>query len=494
MKKSVLLLILGIFFLINFVSATSVGTSDMTEGRVVYTPPVFINYSIITTNSSNYWGDHFYTDYDLLVPYTGADKNVDLGDKNLTTIGKGEFGDLAVVDGGILAVGTTGSTPVSGAGTRLMWIPAKKAFRAGAAYSTYWDDEYIGSGSFAFGSDRTYAFGTGGIAMGYNAHSNYDHSIAIGRNTAATGGAYSLVVGDGSKTTEGSGTAIGISSEAGYRGVAVGFDVDVYRSVGVGGGIDINQGNNYITAMGYTLSADTSIDRSVMVGRFLTTSADSASLIGSGVDSDNPLVNSIPNSIAFAVNSTVPTLFITDGGGVGGIGNVGIGTLTPTHKLNVVGNANITGNITTNQYYAEMWFHNESASGNSTTISSQDVWYNITGFSQATDSGQSLNGFSYSGHQLTCNIAGLYKADYSISFGGGLNDEYKTSVGVNSIPQNNTETHRKLGSGGDVGNTGSSGFISLSANDIVTLMILNDDAAANADVHSANLNLVRVGN
>ena len=154
---------------------------------------------------------------------------------------------------------------------------------------------------------------------------------------------------------------------------------------------------------------------------------------------------------------------------------------------------NLSRNLTANQYYGEMWFHNDSASGNPTIISSQDVWYNITGFNQTGDSGQSLNGFSYSQHKLTCNIAGLYKIDYSISFGGGLNDEYKTAVGVNGIKQGNTETHRKLGAGGDVGNTGSSGFVSLSVDDEITLMILNDDATANADVHSANINLVRIG-
>lgn len=162
-------------------------------------------------------------------------------------------------------------------------------------------------------------------------------------------------------------------------------------------------------------------------------------------------------------------------------------------QLRVLGDLNVTNNITGNQIYGEMWFHNESVSGNPTIITSQDAWYNVTGFNQTTESGQTLNGFSYSNYELICQVSGLYKVDYSISFGGGLNDEYKTSIGVNGVNKNNTETHRKLGAGGDVGNTGSSGFISLNVNDKITLMILNDDAIANSDIHSANLNLIRIG-
>lgn len=55
-------------------------------------------------------------------------------------------------DGSILFDGTTGNTPVSGGGTRLMWIPAKAAFRAGRVLATEWDNTNIGMYSAAFGS------------------------------------------------------------------------------------------------------------------------------------------------------------------------------------------------------------------------------------------------------------------------------------------------------------------------------------------------------
>lgn len=65
--------------------------------------------------------------------------------KNLTTL----------TDQSILATGTTGATPVSGAGTRMMWIPSKAAFRAGLVAGTQWDDANIGARSAAFGAGNT---------------------------------------------------------------------------------------------------------------------------------------------------------------------------------------------------------------------------------------------------------------------------------------------------------------------------------------------------
>lgn len=52
----------------------------------------------------------------------------------------------AFADGGLLAGGATGtgSIPVEGNGTRMMWYPGKAAFRAGFAQSGSWDDTEVG--------------------------------------------------------------------------------------------------------------------------------------------------------------------------------------------------------------------------------------------------------------------------------------------------------------------------------------------------------------
>lgn len=50
--------------------------------------------------------------------------------------------------------GTTGATPTSGAGTRLMWIPSKKALRVGNVTATQWDTDSVGVSTVVFGFDN----------------------------------------------------------------------------------------------------------------------------------------------------------------------------------------------------------------------------------------------------------------------------------------------------------------------------------------------------
>ncbi|MCK5107942.1 MAG: hypothetical protein KAQ83_04410, partial [Nanoarchaeota archaeon] len=74
-------------------------------------------------------------------------------------------GLLHVQDGSLLFNGTSGATPTSGAGTRMMWIPEKAAFRAGEVTATEWDAANVGAYSFA-GGYRTKASGGSSTAFG----------------------------------------------------------------------------------------------------------------------------------------------------------------------------------------------------------------------------------------------------------------------------------------------------------------------------------------
>jgi hypothetical protein len=59
-----------------------------------------------------------------------------------------------IITSNITASGVVGTTPLSGSGSRFMWIPSKNALRAGSVSDTEWDDANIGSNSVAFGENN----------------------------------------------------------------------------------------------------------------------------------------------------------------------------------------------------------------------------------------------------------------------------------------------------------------------------------------------------
>ncbi|MFN8297936.1 MAG: tail fiber domain-containing protein, partial [Chitinophagales bacterium] len=83
--------------------------------------------------------------------------------------------------GAFLASGNTGTgvTPASGAGVRLMWIPAKSSFRAGSVSGAQWDNGNIGSYSAAFGQNNQ-ASGSNSFAAGSNNYAGHNQSVAFG--------------------------------------------------------------------------------------------------------------------------------------------------------------------------------------------------------------------------------------------------------------------------------------------------------------------------
>lgn len=96
-----------------------------------------------------------------------------------------------VQNGSVLFDGTTGTTPVTGAGTRMMWIPSLSAFRAGAVNGTQWNTP-----------------GQYSAAFGYNNTASGQSSFSVGRANIASGD-YSLAMGDGNKSTGVGSVALG---------------------------------------------------------------------------------------------------------------------------------------------------------------------------------------------------------------------------------------------------------------------------------------------
>jgi hypothetical protein len=113
-------------------------------------------------------------------------------------------GEDGVLFGGQLG---TGSIPATGVGTRMMWYPAKAAFRAGGVSSSQWNDSGIGEYSAALGYD-TVAAGRYSMSIGDNANAHAYNSMALGSFVTANGG-YSTAIGRGTTTGSFMETAIG---------------------------------------------------------------------------------------------------------------------------------------------------------------------------------------------------------------------------------------------------------------------------------------------
>ncbi|MCW8849604.1 MAG: tail fiber domain-containing protein, partial [Melioribacteraceae bacterium] len=110
------------------------------------------------------------------------------------------------VNGVLFDGATTGSIPVEGSGSRMMWYQGKSAFRAGSV-QTQWDDVNIGSYSAAL-NFRTTASGTYSFATGYQTEASGQRATAMGSSTIASG-LHSTALGSSSEATGDYSTVIG---------------------------------------------------------------------------------------------------------------------------------------------------------------------------------------------------------------------------------------------------------------------------------------------
>ncbi|MBT3349380.1 hypothetical protein HN954_04980 [bacterium] len=201
---------------------------------------------------------------------------------------------LEIVNGSILASGTTGTTPVSGAGTRMMWIPEKGAFRAGDVVGTQWDDVNIGESSTAFG-ENTIASGVFSVAFGLDATASGYDAVAFGHDTTASG---IISVAFGNSTTA-----------SGHYSTAF--------------GVDTTASGNHSTALGYNTAANGY--STVALGRYNVGGGTATSWVAT-----DPLFEI---GIGTAPSSRANALTVLKNG------NIGIGTSSPVSKLEVDGSA-----------------------------------------------------------------------------------------------------------------------------------------------------------
>jgi len=152
------------------------------------------------------------------------------------------------------------------------------------------------------------------------------------------------------------------------------------------------------------------------------------------------------------------------------------------------GNLNVTGNITANNFYGEIYGVNIGE----VIIASSGVYYNITNTTSGLNNGFTFN--SSGQGELTTEKAGVYSVTSQMSFSDGANTLFHITLGINGVGQNKCEGGRKIGTGGDEGSASYTCFINLNIGDKINAMIVNEDNTNNPTINRVQLNLVRIGN
>lgn len=319
------------------------------------------NWQAITADSNNFWRLNGNDIYNF---NTG---NVGIGINSPRSL-------LHVKGGAVLFDSSIGGTPVSGPGTRLMWIPAKKSFRVGTVTGTQWDDANIGLNSFAALQDSK-ASGDNAIAIGWGSLASGIQSVSIGSSSATGWGAVSLgiantasgpssfSIGWGSKALGYYATSAGLLSEAyginsiamgdtalavddntvaighrviarGYASIATGDSSNTWGLSAFASGYHTIAIGDYSIAMGYLSTAGGTMASSIGVG--LKSKAYGGVTLGIYNDSANiaSATSMNPLNRIFQIGNGTSNVLRSNAMTVLHNGNIGIGETNPTVPLN----------------------------------------------------------------------------------------------------------------------------------------------------------------
>ncbi len=330
----------------------------------------------------------------------------------------------------LLFSGTTGTTPASGAGTRMEWIPAKAAFRAGFVGGTDWDDSIIGYGSTAMGVATT-ASGAYSIAMGQITTASEQASIALGSGTIASGivstamGTYTTASGDYS-------TAMGYNASTnGMAGTFVYGDNSTFTVMNAA------HPNEFDVRAAGGVNFYTTSDLST----FVSFPANGGITVTGGNVTLTSLASGTPvNYLALDASNNV-VLSSGSGGGVSGTGTTG--TIAIWTSSTTISNSLLTDDGSTLSY-ASARINTDSEYA----ISGNRVFTTVGGIDDV-----------FAGYRAGLNISGGY-ADAFFGFDAGRDNSsgnYNTFVG-SSAGQDNNSGHDNTYTGSAAGQNNTTGY------------------------------------
>lgn len=161
--------------------------------------------------------------------------------------------------------------------------------------------------------------------------------------------------------------------------------------------------------------------------------------------------------------------------------------------LKVNGELNITGDTYwTGSGSGVPYGHMTNDLGDTITITTQNVWVEAsstvwtTGLTNLVTFGDT--------HYLAVNKAGVYEVIISASISNsGINDAVGIAVMVNGTAQTAGHAHATLGNANTQSSLSTSYILNLSANDQISLGVVNHSGTTNLDLHHASITLKMIG-